>query len=314
MARLLITGGLGYLGGRVADHLARHTAHTVRLSSRRAAAAWPEWAREFEVVTAGLDGDLGPVLDGMDAVVHLAALNAGACAADPMAAIDVNVGGTLRLIAAAAKAGVSHVVYISTAHVYGAPLVGRLDETMPSRPRHPYAWTHRAAEDIVLASDGVAGTVLRLSNAVGAPMDGGADCWMLVANDLCRMAAGGGPLVLRGDGSEARNFIPIADAATAIDHALSDPSRFAGGLYNLGGDATTTIGQLAERIAGLAATDGGQRPEIAYGTSAAMPNNGSLDFRVDKLRAAGFSPAGNMDAALVETLHFCRQHFADPAA
>jgi len=305
------------LGGRIADHLRHTTDHSVRLSTRRDARDRPAWSRAFDVVqgdlAGGSAGDLEPWLADIDVIVHLAALNAGECAADPLLAIDVNIGGTQRLVTAAVAAGVRRFVYMSTAHVYGAPLAGRLDETMPTRPRHPYARSHRAAEDITLGTEEIDGTVLRLSNAVGAPMSVDADCWMLVANDLCRMATTKGSLVLRGDGSDTRDFVPIADVATAVAHVLADPTAFANGLFNLGGGSATSTGQLADRIADLVAANGAPRPEIIRG-AAASPRGARLDFCIDRIRATGFIPDHDLDSALSETLHFCREHFAGETA
>ena len=116
----------------------------------------------------------------MDAIVHLAAMNEMDCARDPAAALEVNTALTLRLLNAAVAAGVRRFVYLSTAHVYGAPLRGHIDERALPRPVHPYAITHRAAEDFVLAAfdaGRIEGVVLRLSNGVGAPAHAAVDRW-----------------------------------------------------------------------------------------------------------------------------------------
>ena len=187
---VLITGGLGYLGGRIALHLASH-GRRVRLTTRRAETATPSWAAGMEVVGADFstDNDFSALCRDVDAIVHLAAVGAAQCADDPDLAERVNVTGSKDLFDAAGSAGVRRFIYASTAHVYGAPLAGVLDEDTPPRPAHPYAETHLAAEEIVLAGSGPEGVVLRFSNAIGAAADGEADCWMLAANDLCRQAA-----------------------------------------------------------------------------------------------------------------------------
>ncbi|MCB2100602.1 MAG: SDR family oxidoreductase, partial [Rhodobacterales bacterium] len=251
---VLVTGGLGYLGGRLLAHLREAGFGALRATSRRARR--PAWFQDLDLVQTGMDdfGGLVGACTGVDAVVHLAALNAQACGADPALARAVNVGGTERLLRAAHAAGVERVVYLSTAHVYGAPLAGRLDEHSPTvsgnpgaqPPAHPYATTHRAAEDAVRDWAGRTGgtaVVLRLSNAVGAPMDAGADCWMLLVNDLCRQAVTTGRLALRGPGLDRRDYLPLADAVAAVAHLLAaDRNVLGDGLFNVGsGESRETI-------------------------------------------------------------------------
>src|SRR5207245_1641136 len=105
-----------------------------------------------------------------------------------------------KLTDAAKRAGVRRVVYVSTAHVYGAPLAGVITEASCAVSLHPYATSHRAAEDVVRAAHErktIEGVVIRLSNAYGAPVSEDANCWTLLVNDLCRQAARTKTMVLR---------------------------------------------------------------------------------------------------------------------
>lgn len=305
-----ITGGFGYLGGRLAVFL-RDAGFTVRLLTRDPARPRPTWAAD--IVVAGMDlGDPASVaaaLAGADAVVHLAALNARDCAADPAAAERVNVGGTRTVVDAARAGGARRLVYMSTAHVYGAPLAGRLDETSPTANTHPYAATHARAETIVRAADGLEGVVLRLSNGVGAPMDAEADCWMLVANDLCRQAVETGTLVLRGTGQDQRDFISIAEVARAVGHVLRlDAARLGDGLFNLASGTSMTTLDLAQRIAGRAGAVLGRTPALRH-----APDDGvrpaTVNVSTKRLAEAGFFVDGDLTAEIDGTLAFCREHF-----
>jgi UDP-glucose 4-epimerase len=304
---VLITGGLGYLGGRIALHLAGN-GHKVRLTTRRAETATPSWAAEMEVVGAGFeaDNDFGALCRDVDAVVHLAAMNAAQCADDPDLAERVNVNGARDLFDAAGSAGVWRFIYASTAHVYGAPLAGVLDEDTPPRPAHPYSETHLAAEEIVLAGDGPFGVVLRISNAIGAAADAGADCWMLAANDLCRQAAAGKGLSLRGSGLDVRDFVPVFDVCRAVDHFLGqDPAH---GVFNVGGGSMTVLA-LAGRIAGRSEAIFGERPEITRTEPDPGEQAPQLDYRIDRLLGTGFTMTGNIDDEIDATLKLCRQAF-----
>jgi UDP-glucose 4-epimerase len=78
--------------------------------------------------------------------------------------------------------GVTKFVYFSTAHVYGSPLQGLIDENSTPRPMHDYAITHRLAEDYVLQANSdkdITGSILRLTNSVGSPLNSKENCWML---------------------------------------------------------------------------------------------------------------------------------------
>jgi len=303
---ILVTGGLGYLGGRIALHMAGN-GRNVRLTSRRAEA--PAWAEGMEVVSADFstDEDFSALCRDVDAVVHLAALNVQQCTDDPAQAERVNVIGTRNLIDAAGKAGVRRFIYVSTAHVYGAPLAGVIDENSPPRPGHIYSETHLAAEEIVLADDSPLGVVLRLSNAIGSPADTGANCWMLAPNDLCRQAVVGNKLELRGSGLDVRNFTPILDICRAVTHFL-DADALTDRIFNVGGGSLTLLA-LAEGIAGRAEAIFGDRPEVRRKEPSPGERALRLDYRIDRLLGSGFTPAGNIDDEIDATLEICRQAF-----
>jgi UDP-glucose 4-epimerase len=148
--KILITGGMGYVGGRLAVHLAQ-AGHQIVLGSRNASSP-PVWLPQAEVlqIAWGDAGALEQSCDGVDVVIHAAGMNAQDCAADPAAALGFNGVATARLVAAACRAGVQRFIYLSTAHVYASPLVGAITEETCPRNMHPYATSHIAGEHAVL--------------------------------------------------------------------------------------------------------------------------------------------------------------------
>ena len=152
--RILIAGGLGYVGGRVAQALVDQPGVKLRLGLRHPPASPPAWFSRVESVPLDLlAGDtLEAACRGMQEVINLAAMNEIHSAADPGQALQVNGAGALKLLQAAQAAGVVRFIQFSTAHVYGTPLAGRITEKSLTRPVHPYAITHRVAEDFVLAA------------------------------------------------------------------------------------------------------------------------------------------------------------------
>lgn len=312
--RVLITGGLGYLGGRVGLHLAGTFRFDVTLGTR-GLAQLP--ALEFAARIARMQmedpDDLAHAVHGMDCVIHLAALNDEECAADPALALEVNGAGTRRLLAAAIGAGVRRFLYVSTAHVYGTPLTGTIDEGTPPRPGHPYSISHRVAEEGVLATQGrgeIEGIVVRLSNGFGPPLWAGVRCWTLVVNDLCRQAVEQRRLVLKSNGLQRRDFVPLADVARAVEHMLELPRESCGdGLFNLGGNSPWTIYEVAQRVAARCETVLGYRvliERVAPAPGAASP---PLAYSSEKLRATGFALHADPDDEIDGTLRACAAWF-----
>ena len=306
---VLITGGLGYIGGRLAAFL-HAKGESLRLTSRISERLIPEWAKAFDIM--GMDFSSGKLpdglCDGIDTVIHLAALNAEQSAQDPQRAIQTNIAGTQKLVSAAHDSGVRRFLYLSTAHVYGAPLVGRIDEQTIPKPRHPYAWSHRAAEDIVLAAADFEGVVIRMSNAVGPPQDLNANCWMLVANELCREAVENRTITLRGSGEEKRNFIALNDVCRALHHVMELPSQAVEvQIFNLGGGRAIKVIDLAERIAKLATSLLGERPAVKR--AAPTGKSDELTYKIDRLIETGFKTSEDLDEELKATLKLCVAHF-----
>jgi UDP-glucose 4-epimerase len=316
--RVLITGGLGYVGGRVARHLARAGRCELHLASRRPVDA-PAWLERGRIVALDVTDELSlaAACEGVNQIVHFAAINEIDSAADPEQALVVNGLGTLKVLRAAIRAGVERFVYFSTAHVYGSPLAGRLDESTLARPQHPYAITHRVAEDFVLAARDkgeIAGVVLRLSNGFGAPERADVNRWTLLVNDLCRQAVVDRKLVLKSSGVQLRDFITLEDVGRAVEHVLElDAADLDDGLFNLGGGAAMSILEVAKRIAARCEVVLGFTPELQHPERKDGEVTLPLDFRIDKLARTGFALTSDIDGEIDATLRLCRQAFGDGA-
>ena len=312
--RVLITGGLGYLGGRMGRHLAGTGNFDVVLGTR-GLAPLPPLGFPARLATMRFDDDasLAGAVQGMDCVVHLAAINDTRCAEDPVRALEINGVYTQRLVAAAIGAGVRRLLYVSTAHVYGAPLAGTIDERTLPRPRHPYAISHRVAEDCVLAAHDrreIEGVVARLSNGYGTPLWRDVPCWSLVINDLCRQAVERRRLVLESDGFQRRDFVPMPDVVRAAEHLLQlAPGQLGDGIFNLGGDAPWTIFAAAQRIAARGEALLGAPIPIERPAPSPEARSAAFDFRSEKLKATGFSLRADPDAEIDEILRACAAWF-----
>ena len=312
--KILVTGGFGYLGGRLAQYLTSQEGYEILLGSRRQIRS-PPWLPQAKVVQTCWDSPQGlqEVCSGVDCIIHLAGMNAQDCASDPDAAMKVNAVATSHLVQVAFRQKVKRFIYVSTVHVYGSPLEGVITEETTPTSAHPYAISHQAGEDAVLAlhqSGEIEGIVIRLSNAYGAPADKDVNCWMLLVNDLCRQAAISGRLVLRSAGLQKRDFISLHDVVRAIDHFVELPfDKSRDGIFNLGGEATYRIIELAELIAERCEAVLGYRPEIERPGSVPGESYPELNYKIDKLKETGFSLNGNIKNEIDATLGFCNKKF-----
>ncbi|TCV84274.1 NAD-dependent epimerase/dehydratase family protein [Sulfurirhabdus autotrophica] len=312
---VLLTGAMGYVGGRIAQTLAEKNSGTLRMASRTPPIHRPVWLARGEMVALDLfsDEDLQKACSGVNCIVHFAAMNEIDCAQYPQQALQVNGLGTLRLLQAAISAGVERFIYFSTAHVYGAPLVGDIDEELLPRPIHPYAITHRVAEDFVLAAHDcgdLTGIVVRLSNGLGAPTHPEVNRWTLIGNDLCRQAVQNKELTLRSSGLQWRDFVTMTDVGRAVLHLMGlSKSACGNGLFNLGGANSMRIIDLATHIAERCGEVLGYVPPITRPQPNFSEKDIGLTYRMDKLLSTGFKLSGNFDEEVDATLRLCNQYF-----
>lgn len=310
---VLLTGGLGYVGGRVALALVQ-AGYEVRCGSRRQGTAAPAWLPTLQMVHLDWDSDdmLAQACQGVDCVIHLAAANEIESARDPIGALRMNGLASLRLLEAAKRSNVRRFIYFSTAHVYGSPLQGEITEASLPRPIHPYAITHKVAEDFVLAAHDQAqieGIVVRLSNGFGAPATPNIDRWTLLVNDLCRQAAATGALKLNSAGIQLRDFITLGDVADAVVHLMTlDAPRIGNGLFNLGGGNSVSILAMAERVASRWRALTHSEIAIARPSDDRGPAP-SLIYRCDKLAETGYAPTNQIDLEIDNTLRLCLDAF-----
>jgi len=312
---VLITGGLGYLGGRITRTLAGSPGFSVWVTTRRGECPPCPWLPPDRCLQMALanDHEVRAACEEMDIIIHLAALNEHESLADPMRALLVNGAGTLKLLEAAIAAGVRRVIYFSTAHVYGSPLIGRITEATVPRPVHPYAITHRIAEDFILAArskGSLDGIVIRLSNGIGAPVLAEVNRWTLVGNDLCRQAVVDHALRLRTPGLQERDFIPLSDVVRGTEHLMTlEKESIGDGLFNLGGECSMTIRDLAQLIRERCSEVLGFSPDIHVPPAGEQSPGVPLDYSIDKLKATGFHLKGSVEDEIDATLAFCREHF-----
>jgi len=252
--KILITGGLGFLGGRLAAHMVQQ-GHKVSVGSRKKKFS-SEAIDQIQIIKTNWD-DIESIFasqDIFDVVIHAAGMNAQDCAAHPDQAIHFNGNITAELVRASINKKVRRFIYLSTAHVYSSPLAGIISENSLTTNQHPYATSHLLGEQSVIEAHKngeIDGKVIRVSNAFGYPERLEANCWMLLINDLCKQAVIQKKIVLKSDGADLRDFIPMADTCKAITLLASTQSSSSDQvIYNLGGivRSVAEISQIIQKI------------------------------------------------------------------
>jgi len=250
--RTLIAGGFGFVGGRLATHLFDN-GHQIVIGTRHGTNP-PAWLSQAKVVQMDWDdpSSLKRICKGVDLVIQAAGMNMQDCATNPLGALAFNGAATARLVAAACKAGVKRFIYLSTAHVYGNPLEGKIDETTLPQNIHPYATSHLAGEEAVLDANkcgDIQGIVLRISNAFGTPVNKEVNCWTLLVNDLCKQATQTGKLRLLSSGNQQRDFIAMSEVCRIAEILTIDNDKGNQlGILNVGVGVTKSVFNITQMI------------------------------------------------------------------
>lgn len=214
---LHILGSSGLIGAAIAARLA---AQQPRLLGRGDGMDARIDLADAKALQAGL-------FAGGGALVHAAGVTDEEFASDAAAAWQRSALGSKALIAAAKGAGVTRMVYISTAHVYG-PLEGEIDEARPVNPMNDYALAHYAAEQWFRRAarvDGMDVLILRPCAVYGLPPDlTRFKRWSLIPFSFPRELLEQGCITLKSDGSQRRNFVSAGAIAAQVAAFLAEPA------------------------------------------------------------------------------------------
>ena len=265
--RIFIAGGLGFVGGRLAEYLSIN-GHSVILGSRNISEA-PAWLpnAEFKTMDWESESSLMQCCQNVDVVIHAAGMNANDCSEDPVSAFSFNGKSTGRLVNAALNSGVCKFIYFSTAHVYSNPLEGLISEETVPKNNHPYATSHLAGENEVLdlkESKKMWCIVLRLSNAFGIPKDPNMNCWMLLINDLCRQAVQKNQLVLRTNSMQVRDFISLTQVCHVVANLINKDRKNNLNVFNLGSGNSKSLNEITKLVQQRCIKVLNFKPEILY--------------------------------------------------
>jgi len=314
--RILITGGLGYLGSRLAHYLDQKGNEVIVASrdhdksknlSKRILIQVIDWKSETSINQACKECDI---------VIHAAGMNADSCKKDPVAALDFNGVVTAKLIRSALLCKVSKFIYFSTAHVYSECLSGYFDENSCTMNLHPYATTHKVAEDMVLhmtKGRSMLGVVLRLSNVFGSPVHSKVDCWELFVNNICKQAVLTNEIHLKTLGTQYRNFLPMENLCIIVEYFLSSKSFKnidSSAIYNIGSETAKTIYEVALLVKSQAQVFLKQDVSLVVDNGNNKLISGKpLIYSLDKILAEDILLVDYFDKEINTLLLFCKNNF-----
>lgn len=255
--KFLITGGAGFIGKALANHLVRAGNQVLVLDDLSAGES------------AGLDtrvvftrGDVRDIpklwglLRGVDCVYHLAArVSVPESILYPVEYNAVNVGGTVALMTAMRDAGIRRVILASSGAAYGEQLHQPVTETAVMRPTSPYAVSKLSSEYYVRSIGAlwkIESVVLRIFNAYG-PHQQMPPSHAPVIPRFLKQALNGGSLVVFGNGKQSRDFVYIDDVLQALERAATT-SDIDQACINIGSGVDTTMTQLLDEIDALVGT------------------------------------------------------------
>lgn len=286
MVRLCVTGAAGFIGSHLVAHL-RAEGHEVIGLDRRPGA---------DLTGDLLQMDLGPVLQGVTHVIHLAGQPGVRESWERFSDYARgNIETTQRLLEALRPLPLQKFVLASTSSVYGqAPLPAQEDG--PALPISPYGATKLAAEslcDLYGRTASLPWVALRYFTVYGPRQreDMAFTRWM-------RAALANEPIPIFGDGGQIRDFTYVADAVEATVRAALSP--VAGVRINVGGGQTVTIRQAIDTIAQLMG-----RPLHLMHLDAAPGDMRQTRASTDRLQQLlGFVPRTPLEEGLREQLQW----------
>jgi len=249
--RCLITGGAGFLGSALANHLATQ-GHTVRVLDDLSAGQ-SEYLHPDIHFTRGDVEDKPKVwrlLNKVDCVYHLAArVSVQESILYPKEYNATNVSGTVAIMEAMRDAGVKRVVLASSGAIYGGQADQVVHENLLPNPTSPYAVSKLAAENYVHTIGqlwNIETVSLRIFNAYG-PRQPLPPTHAPVIPAFLQQVLGKGSVVIHGNGNQVRDFIYVDDVVNALVKAATTKGLNRK-IINIGTGIGTNISQLVDLI------------------------------------------------------------------
>jgi len=254
MAKVIVTGGAGFIGSNLVDKLIESGHEVVVIDNL-------SWGKKEQINPKAdfhsLDitdfASIRPIFDdGIDYVFHLAALPRVQFSIEhPIETNETNVTGTLNVLTAAKEAKIKKVIYSASSSAYGDQSEIPLRETMHANPKSPYGLQKYIGEMYCkIFSDvyGLPTVCLRYFNVYG-PRQNEEGAYALVIAKFLKQKREGQKLTITGDGTQTRDFTSVHDVVQANILAM-EKEVSAGDVFNIGMGQNFSINDVAKLVGG----------------------------------------------------------------
>lgn len=258
MAKVLVTGGAGFIGSHIVDALLLdgHTVQVIDNLSSGEKRNLPDTVPLHVVDICSRDAKGVVKAFAPDVLVHAAAqISVRASMDDPGFDAQVNVAGFVSLLSELRNIPGARCVFLST----GGAIYGEQD-TFPAREDHAvnpesvYGLSKRIGEQYLAFWErvwGVKSTTLRLANVYGPRQNPHGEAGVVAI--FCKGLLQRSPLVINGSGEQTRDFVYVGDVARAVAESVRGTHS---GIFNIGTGIETSVNTLVANLKRAAATEG----------------------------------------------------------
>lgn len=259
MARILVTGGAGFIGSHLTERLLADNHHVIVFDDF--SSGDPDNIRHlfgqpgFKLYRGDVRDTkaVSQAMHDVDFVFHLAAqIHVDKSIVDPRETIDVNVNGTLSVLDAAMQNDAKRIIVASSSEVYGTAVGQTIDEEHPLNASSPYAASKAAADRLAFAhwkTYGMDVVIMRVFNTFG-PRQRSTGYGGVISIFMERVSSGLPP-VIYGDGLQTRDYLYIEDTVEAYMLTLDESKNIAGWPINIGTGHENSILEIAKKITKL---------------------------------------------------------------
>jgi UDP-glucose 4-epimerase len=309
MNKYVVTGGAGFIGSAIVRGLLRQGASKVVVLDNLLTGH----EENLEEVRSSIDfqradirdyGEIAPILRDADVVFHEAAIpSVPRSIKDPVPSHEVNINGTFNVLRAAAAGGVRRVVYAASSSAYGdTPTLPKV-ETMPPRPKSPYALQKLVGEyyaNIFANTFGVETVSLRYFNVYGPRQDPGSPYSGVLSLFITAILERKAPTIF-GDGETSRDFTYVDDVVE-LNLKAARAEGVSGNMYNGGNGGRITLNQawqMLQKFEGVSIAP-------VYGSPRPGDVKDSQADTTSAVRDLGHSPCYTFEQGLRLTLEWYR--------
>jgi UDP-glucose 4-epimerase len=291
--KILIIGGYGYLGGRIAAHFKKN-GHSVYLLSRDSSKHKKNLDnRQYKSIDFSWNSDrYSDLFKHYDCIIHSAGMNASQSQENPKKALNFKVRSNMVILDAIKHHSNIKYFYISSAHVYSRKCSGLFHEDSPLKNNHPYAKAILAGENIIQSSflsNLNKSYILRCSNGYGAPTFDQKDCWELFVNNICKQAFFKKKILISHP-SEFRNFVPITRICKIIEFILKKEPNSQ--ILNAGSNKSMQLHEMGSLVKEACIRILGFTPELEFSNQLKFKDG--YKYNISKINNLGFADEDNL--------------------